>query len=88
MLNLGNLCENFWYGNGDGRFGIWEVIKRNERVNEMIETLVVVVLAILIYGAPKLATEIERERDQRLKSTTVVRCLSSIWVYLHPSNIQ
>lgn len=48
MLNLGNLCENFWYGNGDGRFGIWEVFKRNEGVNEMIETLVVVVLAILI----------------------------------------
>ena len=48
MLNLGNLCENFWYGNGDGRFGILEVFKRNEGVNEMIETLVVVVLAILI----------------------------------------
>ena len=42
----------------------------------------------LYSGAPKLATEIERERDQRLKSTTVVRCLSSIWVYLHPFNIQ
>ena len=48
MLNLRNLCENFLYGNGDGRFGIWEVFKRNEGVTEMIETLVVVVLAILI----------------------------------------
>ena len=32
----------------------------------------------LYSGAPKLATEIERERDQRLKSTTVVRDRKSV----------